>query len=163
MNAKSFTFGFGSALICLALAFVSQLACARIDGGAAGQGAPAEEQVRAVLREAAENEVKRDPAAAERLMAEDFIRTGPDGSVWNRAQTIAHFPQSDGSRLQSVEFKDERIRIYGDTAVVTGLGVARGQTKEGAGFVVNNRCTFVLVRRDGRWQAVAVQQTRAQM
>lgn len=155
MNIRSFTYGFGSVLLCLALGFMTQMACARVESGA-GVGSASEQEVRAVLREASENELKRDRAVAERLMADDFIRSGPNGEVWDRAQTLANFPQAESSPLKSVEFKDERIRIYGDTAVVTGLGVANG-----AGFVVHNRCTFVLVKRDGRWQVVAIQQTRA--
>lgn len=160
MNIRSFTYGFGSAFMCLALGFMTQMACARVGSGG-GVGGGVEQEVRAVLREASENELKRDRAVAERLMAEDFIRTGPNGEVWDRAQTLANFPQAEASPLKSVEFKDERIRIYGDTAVVTGLGVARGQSTGGAGFVVHNRCTFVLVKREGGWQVVAIQQTRA--
>jgi hypothetical protein len=117
--------------------------------------------VREFLRVVGENEVRRDRAVAERTMADEFIRTGPRGEVWDRSQTLANFPTDDGSTARSVSFEDERVRVYGDTAVVTGLGRLKGTDKGGQPFEVRNRCTFVLVKRDGRWQAVAVHQTRA--
>ncbi|HEV2761883.1 MAG TPA: nuclear transport factor 2 family protein, partial [Pyrinomonadaceae bacterium] len=103
----------------------------------------------------------RDRAAAERMLAEEFVRTGPRGEVWDRAQTLTNFPADDGTAGRSVHFEDERIRVYGDVAVVTGVGVLKGAEKSGGEFELRNRCTFVLVKSGGRWRAVAAQQTRA--
>ncbi|HYP54373.1 MAG TPA: nuclear transport factor 2 family protein [Pyrinomonadaceae bacterium] len=162
LSLRSFLYGGAWAVLGLALGVLSQLACAHA-GPAAGEsgGQTAEQEIRRVLREAEDNEIRRDRATAERLLADDFIRTGPHGEVWDRAQTLANFPADDGSKARSVAFEDERIRVYGDAAVVTGLGVLKGADKSGRPFEVRNRCTFVLVRRDGRWQAAAVHQTRA--
>lgn len=159
----------GRALLCLSLGALTQFSCGQAETArgqvnaarAESQPQTAEAGVREFLRLAGENEVRRDRALAERQLAEDFVRTGPRGEVWDRAQTLANFPSGDGTAARSVTFEDERIRIYGDTAVVTGLGVMKGKDKQGRPFEVRHRCTFVLVKRDGRWQAVAVHQTRA--
>lgn len=159
----------GRALLCLSLGALAQPSCGQAET-ARGQAnatraesnpSGAEAEVREFLRAAGENEVRRDRAAAERAMADEFIRTGPRGEVWDKAQTLANFTAGDGTSARAVTFEDERVRVYGDTAVVTGLGVMKGRDKGGRPFEVRNRCTFVLVKRDGRWQAVAVHQTRA--
>lgn len=162
MTSKNFIYGFGSALLGLTICLMSLVACGRAESRVELNGQEsAEQEIRKLLREAGENEIKRDRAVAERIMADEFIRTGADGQVWDRARTLAEFPQGS-SNIKSAEFQDERIRVYGDTAVVTGLGIAKGIEKSGGSFTVRNRCTFVLVRRGGRWQTVAVHQTHAE-
>jgi beta-lactamase regulating signal transducer with metallopeptidase domain len=118
-----------------------------------------EREIRALLKKAAELEVSGKIEDFELLTAADFVRIGPRGEVEGKQETLVR--RSETNRLQTVEMQNERIRIYGDTAVVTGLGIARGQTAGGESFVVRNFCTFVLVKRDNRWQFVSVQQTRA--
>ena len=167
---------FGRGLLYVSLGALSQFACATAEAPRgklvaqhAGDGPQlsdsnttrAEAEVREFLRAVTDNEINRDRAAAERLLADDFVRTGPHGEVWDRAQTLANFTTDGGSPPRTVNFEDERVRVYDDTAVVTGLGVLRGADRQGRASEVRNRCTFVLVRRDGRWQAVAVHQTRA--
>lgn len=163
MNARGFLYGCAWAVLGLGLGLSSQWACAHA-GPASGETnqQTAEQEIRQLLREAADGEIRRDRAAAERLLADDFIRTGPRGEVWDRAQTLANFPAADdGSTARSAHFSDERIRLYGDAAVVTGLGTLTGTDKHGRPFKVSNRCTFLLVRRNARWQAAAIHQTRA--
>lgn len=119
-----------------------------------------EGEIREFLRQVAEIEVRRDSEAFDRLAAPEFIRIGANGEVWNKEQTLAYGRAPRNSTVQSVERRDETIRIYGDTAIVTGLGIARMREAAGREFVVRNLCTFVLVKRDGRWLCVSVQQTR---
>jgi len=155
MSVKSFLCGFACAGLSLGLGVLSQIACARAEPGRE------EAAVREFLREAGENEVTRDRAAAEAMLADDFVRTGPRGEVWDKSQTLANYPAEDGAASRSAAFEDERIKVYGDVAVVTGLGVVKGAEKSGKTFELRNRCTFVLVKQGGRWRAVAAHQTRA--
>ncbi len=119
-----------------------------------------EAEIREFLRQVAEDEVRRDPVTFDRLSAPEFIRIGADGDVWNKEQTVERARAPRNLVVQSVEMQDEKIRIYGDTAIVTGLGVALMKDASGRDFIVQNLCTFVLVKRDGRWLCVSVQQTR---
>ena len=47
-----------------------------------------------------------------------------------------------------------KVRVYGDTAIVTGRSTAKGKDQYGK-MDEQRRCTRVLVRRDGRWQFVS--------
>lgn len=127
----------------------------------ASQTSRAEREVKEYLRQVADAEISGGVDNFERLVAPEFVRIGADGEVWNREQALAVIRQAGVSNVKTIEIENEQIRIYGDTAIVTGLGIAHGQNKAGNGFVVRNLCTFVLVKRDGRWQCVSVQQTRA--
>lgn len=119
-----------------------------------------EGEIQEFLRQVAEIEVRRDSEAFDRLAAPEFTRIGAEGEVWNKEQTLAYGRAPRSSTVQSIERRDETIRIYGDTAIVTGLGIARMRDSTGREFVVRNLCTFVLVKREGRWLCVSVQQTR---
>ena len=58
------------------------------------------------------------------------------------------------------EVDDLAIRIYGDTAVVTGRTTPRGRTALGQPISGQYRYLRVWVKRQGRWQAVAFEGTR---
>jgi hypothetical protein len=58
-----------------------------------------------------------------------------------------------------LESSDLRIRIYADTAVVTGRAVQTAQ-RAGKDYTELFRFTRVYVRRGGEWIAVALQMTR---
>jgi len=119
-----------------------------------------EPEIRDFLNEARESEISGSVDDFNRLTAPEFVRVGADGEVSNKEQTLDFIRQSGKSNVQTVEIQNEQIHIYGNDAVVTGLGIATGQDSAGKKFVVRNFCTFVLVKRDGRWQCASVQQTR---
>jgi len=58
-----------------------------------------------------------------------------------------------------MESEDFRIRIYGDSAVVTGITRAKGKFM-GQEFSTQERATDVFINRDGRWQCVLTHLTR---
>jgi ketosteroid isomerase-like protein len=101
--------------------------------------------------------VKADVAVLERVLHEDYVHHRPRGAVENRAQYL------DNRKARRVEFAslvpDEmKVRVYGDTAVVTGRSTAKGKDQHGK-MDEQRRWTRVLVRRDGRWQFVHYQGT----
>jgi hypothetical protein len=57
-------------------------------------------------------------------------------------------------KYQSVSIKDAQARIYGTSAVVTGLGTFAG-IKEGNSFSMDLRYTEVYVRSGNRWKLVS--------
>ena len=119
-----------------------------------------EREIRDFLDEAREAEISGSVDDFDRLTAPEFVRVGADGEVSNKEQTLDFIRRSGKSNVQTVEIQNEQLHIYGSDAVVTGLGIATGQDDAGKKFVVRNFCTFVLVKRDGRWQCASVQQTR---
>lgn len=55
--------------------------------------------------------------------------------------------------FESLVADEITVRVYGDTAVVTGRSTAKGKDQHGK-LDEQRRWTRVLVRRDGRWQLV---------
>jgi ketosteroid isomerase-like protein len=58
-----------------------------------------------------------------------------------------------------MESEDFRVRVYGDSAVVTALTRTKGKFT-GQDFSTQERATDVFVKRDGRWQCVLTHLTR---
>ena len=97
--------------------------------------------------------VARDVAAYERIYADDFIFTSSDGAVTNREQEITR-ARTGSLQFESGKSDDLRVKIYGNTGVVTGLFTARGKNN-GKDFSFVERYTAVFVKRGNRWQLVA--------
>ena len=55
--------------------------------------------------------------------------------------------------FESLVADEIKVRVYGDTALVTGRSIAKGKDQHGT-MDEHRRWTRVLVRRDGRWQFV---------
>ena len=98
--------------------------------------------------------IARDRAVIERLIAPDWSVTHVAGQRLTRADVFRDMFESAATQMQSTTVDDVEVRLFGDTAVVTGRTHALG-TQSGAAFDVRLRFTDVFVRRDGRWQAVA--------
>jgi ketosteroid isomerase-like protein len=108
-----------------------------------------------------------DRAYYDRVLAEDFTHTSHSGVFKTRAQFMAENKfdeqkelKSGRTRYDAYDVDDLAIRIYGDTAVVTGRTSPKGRTAQGQPITGQYRYLRVWVKRQGRWQAVAFQGTR---
>ncbi len=117
---------------------------------------PAGDDAQALIKiqhEWAAARVAGDDAYLEKLYAKDFRITTLAGTVVERDEDIALF----ATKTLVPEFvrdDDMDVRLYGDTAVVTGREHMKGVHSGHAGeFIV--RFTNVYVREDGRWRLVA--------
>ena len=99
----------------------------------------------------------KDTAALERIWADELTFITLRGDVQTKAQRLADI-QSGANRFDSLETSDRKVRVYGDTAVMTSLTTLKGQYKgqEASGQF---RVTNVFVRRGGGWQIVSLQMT----
>ena len=88
-----------------------------------------------------------DAATLERILAPDFVHVLPSGDFITKEQHIAWFRQHGSN--SDARFRNERVRIYGNVAIVTGTVVAKAR---------ETVFTDVFVKRDGRWQAVNAQE-----
>jgi ketosteroid isomerase-like protein len=96
-----------------------------------------------------------DVARFRSLLADDFSGVLADGRVIDRAEFLreaAEPPDARDLRLHGVT-----IRVFGDSALVAAL--VTYTRANGAG--VSTRYSSVYARRQGRWQIVWVQWTRA--
>lgn len=87
------------------------------------------------------------------LLADDFVITIEDGSTYSKPGYISH--SADASvHVEVAEMSDLKVRMHGDTAVVTGAYHERGESN-GKRYEYHDRLTDVWMKVGGRWQVVA--------
>jgi ketosteroid isomerase-like protein len=96
---------------------------------------------------------RKDADAVACIAAEEFEDAGVDGLLHTRSQMLEHIPQ----RKPSVNHLSEmRAHVEGNTGFVRGLNTV----EDASGKVVARvRFTDVFTYREGRWQALAGQET----
>ncbi len=101
---------------------------------------------------------KHDVAFFQRILANDYIFTSSGATVVYKPDTISFFStpvQSD----TTLEMRELRVRVYGDTGVATGTSKA-SWVSNGVRTTDQDRFIDVFAKRDGRWYLVAGQTTR---
>lgn len=99
----------------------------------------------------------RDCAGWSGLLADDWTVTHINAQVITKAQAV-EMCRTGPAVTSSVD--DISVRVYGDTAVVTGRTRATATTTPPETVVL--RFTDVVVQRDGRWIVVASHATQIQ-
>ncbi len=107
----------------------------------------AEQTVLKLTQEWLEAEDRVDRAALNRIIADDFLGTGPRGNTLTKTDVI---PADGVTHGLAISGQDIKVRVFGDTAVVTGRGVPKGAPER-----PELRITVVFVKRADRWQMVA--------
>jgi len=139
------------------VALLLSLAC----GTAAAQiTTTPEDSVRAAEMARGQALLHADTVALSRLVAAEFVEVSRLGTLRNRADNIRDIASGD-LRLTSIKYDSLTVRIYGDVAILRGIADNTGAF-HGFPFAGKIRYTRIFVRRDGRWQAVTMQQTAMQ-
>lgn len=95
----------------------------------------------------------RDLATIDWLLHPTYVIVQPGGAHENKAQTLASLTTGD-RHWELAESDEMEVRLYGDTAVVTGRW--RGRGRNGAQhFDYQARFLSTWVREDGEWRNVA--------
>jgi len=126
--------------------------------GTSGSSMAEADALVALEREWGEAVVAKNLSTLDRIMADDFTEVDPAGQTRGKQ---ASMDEVRGGELvfESYTPNDVTSRVYGDTAIVTGMSVIKA-TYRGEDISGNYRWTDTFVKRDGRWQAVASQATR---
>ena len=132
-------------MVC-ALTVPTSAALAQARTACAQTPAAAEQQVRQLETEWQGAFERHDPAALERILADDFLVTG-GATTSGKVQFLANI-RDPARSAPKITISDERYRAFGDVVVVTGLATYSGPQ---AG---RERYTEVFACRDGKWQAV---------
>ena len=119
-----------------------------------------EDSVRAVELARGQALLHADTVALSRMIAPEFVEISRLGQLRTRAVNLREIATGE-LKLLAVKYDSLAVRIYGDVAVLTGIADNIG-TVRGFPFTGKIRYTRVFVRRDGRWQAIAMQQTSMQ-
>ena len=99
-----------------------------------------------------------DADAVAGFLADDWIIVDPDGGLTDKARFLGVI-KSGALSHELMESADWRVRLYGNTAVVTGLTTTKGKFM-GQDFSSCERATDIFVKQNGRWQCVFTQLTR---
>lgn len=145
-------------LVALTLTFATSTLCqTKRESPAARPGSKDEQAVLQALHQWVDALRRNDTAAVEQIVADDYLITTAEGTVLNKEQDTA--PLKSGEvKFESAATEDVKVRVFGKTAIVTGIGRFKG-TYKGRPFTVNERFTDVYVKRRDRWQPVAAHST----
>ena len=92
----------------------------------------------------------------DRILADDYVVNGPAGAS-TKVQGLADIKSGD-YKFDSMTMGDMKVRVFGETAIVTGSDDEKSSYK-GKDTSGHYTWTDVFVKRQGRWQAVATQAT----
>lgn len=117
-----------------------------------------QEDVIKLENEFARSVASNDVDALDRILADEWIIIDPDGSIIDKARFLGVIKSGVLSH-ESMESTDLRVRLYGNTAVMTGLTTTKGKFM-GQDFASCERATDIFVKQTDRWQCVLTQLTR---
>jgi len=135
-------------LIILALISVSCLSAAAQTAAKPATTDPGQEALIKLTKDWIDAEGRRDGAALDRLLADDFVGIAPSGDKVTKKMVVPD-PKGQGGGLDFTG-DDFMARTYGDMGVVTGNGTWKAKDKGTLCF------TLAFVKRADRWQIVAV-------
>ena len=101
--------------------------------------------------------VRADLKTIKEIEADDLIFTDATGTVTSKADEMQSLKSGD-VKFESIQMTDTRVQDFGDTAVVAGRLVEKAQYKN-ADISGTYRFTDVWVKRKGKWEHVAGQET----
>ena len=126
----------------------------------AATGSKAEEEVMQVMNERRAAVLQGDVEVYARQTADDYLGIGTNGRARNKEEVLAGMNgmKSSDWKWISINDSDLKVRVYGNTAVVTYLSTTKAMT-QGQEVSRQTRFTQVLVKQQGRWRFVSMQQT----
>jgi ketosteroid isomerase-like protein len=116
-----------------------------------------EEELVKLEGEFADAIVKNDPEKIRQFVTDDWIIINADGGIIDK-ERFFEVIKSGTLTHEMMESDDMRVRVYGDSAVVSALTRSKGKFL-GQEFTTHERSTDVFVRRGGQWRCVLTQLT----
>ena len=102
--------------------------------------------------------VRKDRAAIESNMADDFRQIDGSGNVETKQSFVDDLVSAD-LRIDPYKVEDFDVRLYGEVALLAGRTRMTGAYK-GKPFASHYRYIDIYVRRGGEWKIVSVQISR---
>src|SRR5207237_2265957 len=116
-----------------------------------------EEELKKLETDRAAAAVKGDVATLEKQTSDDYTFINLYGQMSDKSQMVNNF-KTGRTKITSNEVSDMKVRVYGNTAVITGKADVAG-TMAGKDTKGQIMFTRVYVKKGGSWQSVAFQQT----
>lgn len=105
----------------------------------------------------AQAEEHGDFKALQTLLDDSLVYIRYDGSVWNKSQYLASLKDATSKEEQGVN-ESMNARVFGDTAVVTGIYRVKGMEK-GKPYQRRERFADTWIFRNGVWVCITSQVT----
>lgn len=107
-------------------------------------------------REQRDAYLRRDLAATNRMVADEYVLTIQGGEIGNKTNLLTFIKEEPADPTLTLSAEDTQVSVNGDTAIVTGRRVERRRrpdnNQEGVAYA---RYTRAYVKRDGRWLLLA--------
>ena len=103
-------------------------------------------------------QLNNDVTAVDRLLADDYLGINANGTLETKADELAR-RRSGSLHITQLELSDIKVRIYGDTAVVTSKADLVGKSGD-RDISGRYRYTRVYSNRDGQWRIVSFEASR---
>jgi ketosteroid isomerase-like protein len=102
--------------------------------------------------------LQNDVATVNRLLADDYLGINPNGTLETKADALA-LRRSGTTKISSMDPINMKVRVYGDTAVVTSQVQVEGHDGERD---VSGRYHYTRVysHRSGEWKVVSFEASR---
>ena len=95
--------------------------------------------------------LKHDVAAVGAIVADDFESWSLKGKRHGKADLLKSVEKN---REEATRVDDEKVRVFGDTAIYTAQITDTARDENGESFEAATAVTTVFLRRDGKWQMV---------
>jgi ketosteroid isomerase-like protein len=87
------------------------------------------------------------------LLDDRFVDTSSEGTVASKAETIADIK---ASKWDSATYDSVKVRVFGNTAIATGVFTGKGTDAKGKPVEAHERWTDTWIKMpNGQWQCVA--------
>ena len=124
----------------------------------ADHSSSAEWQIRHLHAQLIQGYIHNDAGLLDRVLADEYTFIDESGRFLSKAHIVESFRSGD-HHIFSYDISEEKVRIYGNAAVMTYRYVSKerykGQDENG-----NDRITRVFAKQHGRWQIVAGHESR---
>ena len=117
----------------------------------------AEDEVIALEMARGDALMKADTTALAQMTADEFFEISRLGTLRTKADNLRDLASGE-LKLTTVKYEDLTVKVYGAAAVLRGVADNTG-TYRGFPFQGKIRYMRVFVKRNNRWQAVAMQHT----
>jgi ketosteroid isomerase-like protein len=105
-----------------------------------------------------EAQLSNDVSVMDRLLADDYIGISASGIIETKPEALA-LRRAGTLHITALDLNDLKVRIYGDTAVVTSQANLEG-TNGASNISGKYRYTRVYNRRYGQWKIVSFEASR---
>ncbi len=115
-------------------------------------------QIETLEMEWRQAQVDNNIPVIDHLLADDYVGISANGTIESKSQTIAQ-RKAGTIRITQLELDDLKVRLYGDTAVVTSKAELQGVNGQ-SDISGKYRYTRVYNRRLGQWKIVSFEASR---